>query len=730
MLVTQAERNLTDIVLSVLRREGNVLLPVDAAGRVLELALLLDRVWERQRLSQTYNLVWVAPMVANTVAFAKCQLEWMARQLTEQFDSTSGHPFQLRNVFMCSTVREFEQFIEENQNPTCVLASGLCLEGGPARDIFFTWASNPDHAVIFTDSSQCYLRKQARSEVETDASAPHAVVAEPGADVEGRVAKEGKTDGLTSADNAASEWTTAAQLLSAWFQAKVDEREMDDSVRVDLNVPVRSPLVGAELVEFLAREDEKRRELARNEEKIAMLREVEIAKGQLRLEEKEVGGVAIHSAERSGESASSTPGISQPKKKKRFDSLLFFKYSKPQHRKLDDTPLGEPLNQSILIVCSVMFRTREEAVGVSQDDTAASFSVGESSGRYGDGLEDDYGISVVQDRFTDIVSGVDPSKFSGDSGRLSEDLRRRGLGYGTGGLKTGLWEASSRLPLPSISDDEGPGGARKSSNRSSEAHAFSKASDQSAEAFDLSEGSGIVRSWGGRPPMKVSTIIKQIDVLAEISFIPLEGRVDSRSARQSVRALQPRQVIVLGGPKRDTAISSLADEVNLLAEAASSLTMSGKTVHTPSDGETIELPVGHAAYAARIIHPPDSNTAAESSRGCNLGHCVIRRLDTVATGQRVANDGSTVLSPVSLSESGQFFYLSDGEVLLLDLRSDLIASGMKAEYSSHAGYTKLVVNGKVVVKRFSETALIEIGGPVSQDFFIVRSLVCGLFSTL
>jgi Cleavage and polyadenylation factor 2 C-terminal len=376
-----------------------------------------------------------------------------------------------------------------------------------------------------------------------------------------------------------------------------------------------------------------------------------------------------------------------------------------------------------------MFTTREEAVGVSHDDTTASFSVGESSGRYGEGVEDDYGISVLQDKVTDVVSGVDPSKFSGDGGRLGDDLRRRGFGYGTGGLKTVNWRTTSQFAGPArIPDDEFGGGSRSPRKRPSEAHDLSKGSDQSAEAFDLSEGNGIVRSWGGRPPMKVSTVVREIDVLAEIAYIPLEGRVDSRSARQSVRALQPRQVIVLGGPKKDTTISSLADEVALLAEAAASVATSGETVHTPSDGETIVVPIGHPAYAARIVHPSDS--IAESSRVCNLGHCQIRRFDTLATGQKVALDGSTVLAPVSFCESGQFVYLSDGEVFLLDLRSDLIASGMKAEYSSRAGYTQLLVNGKVVVRKYSESALIEVDGPLCQDFFSVRSLVCALFSAL
>jgi len=63
--VAQAELNLTETVLSVLRRDGNVLLPVDCSGRVLELVLLLNQHWELHRLSSTYNLVWWAPMCHN-----------------------------------------------------------------------------------------------------------------------------------------------------------------------------------------------------------------------------------------------------------------------------------------------------------------------------------------------------------------------------------------------------------------------------------------------------------------------------------------------------------------------------------------------------------------------------------------------------------------------------------------------------------------------------------------
>ena len=70
--------------------------------------------------------------------------------------------------------------------------------------------------------------------------------------------------------------------------------------------------------------------------------------------------------------------------------------------------------------------------------------------------------------------------------------------------------------------------------------------------MDLSEGRGISpgRNDGRRPPSKVTTEPRRIQVFCEIDYIPLEGRVDARAARQSVPALQPRKVVGLGGAMR------------------------------------------------------------------------------------------------------------------------------------------------------------------------------------
>jgi cleavage and polyadenylation specificity factor subunit 2 len=275
--------------------------------------------------------------------------------------------------------------------------------------------------------------------------------------------------------------------------------------------------------------------------------------------------------------------------------------------------------------------------------------------------------------------------------------------------------------------------------------------ERGLEATDLSEGRGIIRGRNGRPPTKVATVPRRLQVFAEIVYIPLEGRVDSRAARQSVRALQPRQVVVLGGPKANDQTEQdddgdekqkikVVDEVQLLASAASAFTASNAVVQTPSDFETVELDVGHAAYSVRLIDAPygsrdEKQVDEEPSEPiepyeAKLGACTVSLLDYVATGQRVALDGSIVLAPRASSSKHPSIYLSDGEVLLTDLRSELIAQGMKAEYSAHTGYSQLIVNGKIVVRKDQDSGKVDVEGPLCEDFFTVRSVVVGQYVTL
>ena len=393
---------------------------------------------------------------------------------------------------------------------------------------------------------------------------------------------------------------------------------------------------------------------------------------------------------------------------------------------------------TVVLVSSVTFDIREEAPGIGQPDAYYAQDDGRAASQV---LEDDYGIAVQPERFIDIVSGVDPSKFAGGSGRIGEEVLRRGFGYGV--------ESSKRSGKKGgvVSEDEDGGGLNDDDDEDDD-----ELDERALEAVDLSEGNGIIRGRHGRPPTKVSTVPRRLQVLAEVTYIPgLEGRVGARAARQTVRALQPREVVVLGGrkPEGDSGDGdgkpTLTDEVALLAEAAKSFATGSKNIHTPSNGETAELAVGHAAYAVRLIDTPyqtaEEKQSSESKSDplepyeAKLGACTVSLMDTVATGQKVALDGSIVLAPrLPLpTEDVPSVYLSDGEVLLTDLRAELIASGMKAEYSAHTGYSQLVVNGRIIVRKDHQdtrTGRMSLEGPLCEDFYAVRSIVCGQYVVL
>ena len=260
---------LVDAVLAVLRRDGNVWLPADAAGRVVELLVLLDQSWEP--LSGAYTLVWYGPLLSNIVNCLNSQFEWMRLEPTKLF----------QHVKLIHSKADWQKLTQQVTNPICVVTSGLTLDEGPSRHLLLEWADQADSAVIFTDSCGCLYRPEPR------------------------------LDDL-------SKWTVAGQLLQAWSQ----NEEMPDSVWVDVPVPQRATLQGAELRDFMASEEAIRQQQAQEAKEQAMLAEVERAKGELRLDDEKV----VPNNDKLQ--------FMRPRKKSRFDSNLFLKYSKPLHCEL------------------------------------------------------------------------------------------------------------------------------------------------------------------------------------------------------------------------------------------------------------------------------------------------------------------------------------------------------------------------------------------------------------
>lgn len=116
---------------------GNVLVPVDAAGRVLELLLVLEAAWAAQRPG--YALALLSPVAFNALEFAKSQLEWMAEGLTHALESRKANPFALRWASLQSlpsTLQTLTYMLSPNARPLVLLQfapQGSCTAERPTE---------------------------------------------------------------------------------------------------------------------------------------------------------------------------------------------------------------------------------------------------------------------------------------------------------------------------------------------------------------------------------------------------------------------------------------------------------------------------------------------------------------------------------------------------------------------------------------------------------------------
>jgi len=137
-------------ILATLRNSGNVLVCVDTAGRVLELAHMVDQLWSNKDSGLlAYSLALLNNVAFNVVEFAKSQIEWMSEKLMKLMGDRKSNPFQFKHLKLCHSMAE----VNKVPAPKVVLASMPDMESGFARDLFIQWCSNPKNSIILTSRS-------------------------------------------------------------------------------------------------------------------------------------------------------------------------------------------------------------------------------------------------------------------------------------------------------------------------------------------------------------------------------------------------------------------------------------------------------------------------------------------------------------------------------------------------------------------------------------------------
>ncbi|KAH7690730.1 cleavage and polyadenylation specificity factor subunit 2 protein [Dioscorea alata] len=145
----QREQEFLETILKSLRAEGNVLLPVDTAGRALELVLMLEQYWAERHL--TFPIFFLSNVATSTIEYVKSFLEWMSDSIAKSFEHTRDNAFLLRNVTLIINKSELEKLSDV---PKVVLASMASLELGFSHDLFVEWASEAKNLVLFSEKGQ------------------------------------------------------------------------------------------------------------------------------------------------------------------------------------------------------------------------------------------------------------------------------------------------------------------------------------------------------------------------------------------------------------------------------------------------------------------------------------------------------------------------------------------------------------------------------------------------
>jgi len=162
---------------SCLSKGGSVLIPTDSSARILELAWLLEKVW--QEGSNDENLknakVYMATKSAHaTLRHARSLLEWMDDSIVREFEGdeentntvVKGHkrgrsrqantaakpsrPFEFRHVKIIETENRLDKVLKA-EGPRVIIASDLSGEWGYSRAALEHIARHGDNVVILTE---------------------------------------------------------------------------------------------------------------------------------------------------------------------------------------------------------------------------------------------------------------------------------------------------------------------------------------------------------------------------------------------------------------------------------------------------------------------------------------------------------------------------------------------------------------------------------------------------
>ncbi|KAK0485954.1 beta-lactamase-like protein [Armillaria novae-zelandiae] len=147
----EKELRFTNLVHSIIRRGGHVLLPTFALGRAQELLLILDEYWKKHPDLHNVPIYYASGLARKSMAVYQTYIHTMNSHIRSRF-AKRDNPFVFKHISNLPQPRGWEKKIAEGP-PCVVLASPGFMTSGTSRELFELWAPDSRNGLIITGYS-------------------------------------------------------------------------------------------------------------------------------------------------------------------------------------------------------------------------------------------------------------------------------------------------------------------------------------------------------------------------------------------------------------------------------------------------------------------------------------------------------------------------------------------------------------------------------------------------
>ncbi|KAL1704144.1 beta-lactamase-like protein [Schizophyllum commune] len=147
----EKELRFTNLVHSIIRRGGHVLLPQFALGRAQELLLILDEYWKKHPDLHNVPIYYASGLARKSMAVYQTYIHTMNSNIRSRF-AKRDNPFVFKYISNVPQPRGWEKKIAEGP-PCVVLATPGFMQTGSSRELFELWAPDSRNGLIVTGYS-------------------------------------------------------------------------------------------------------------------------------------------------------------------------------------------------------------------------------------------------------------------------------------------------------------------------------------------------------------------------------------------------------------------------------------------------------------------------------------------------------------------------------------------------------------------------------------------------